>query len=255
MTEQSGPSTTESSVEISPSPAPAPEKEKRHRGVWGIQKKDLNELAKAEQISVAAVKYARQLARRAIDSPITDKFRSDIESTRTKVGEAMQGFTRRRQSTAAEREAERNLLAALREIQSAAKQRFARTNQLALKNYNVGRKLNGSRPRLEQTAASLLARAEEDSLPGIPPSKLKEFRSAQTAWMEAGSLHVGHESLRQSDTHERNKLIESIRTQRIQIQYAADAEWPYWDPASAPIRVEFCLPPHQPFIIKTKSMA
>lgn len=42
-------------------------------------------------------------------------------------------------------------------------------------------------------------------------------------------------------------VLESITQRRLTIQFAADAEWPWHDPASAGLRKEFHLPPGGPF--------
>ncbi len=41
--------------------------------------------------------------------------------------------------------------------------------------------------------------------------------------------------------------IDKTTQARMTIQFAADAEWPWHDPASAGIRKEFHLPPGGPF--------
>jgi hypothetical protein len=41
--------------------------------------------------------------------------------------------------------------------------------------------------------------------------------------------------------------VQSVTDRRVQVQYAADAEWPASNKANAPIRREFQLPPDSPF--------
>jgi hypothetical protein len=45
--------------------------------------------------------------------------------------------------------------------------------------------------------------------------------------------------------------LPSLAVRRRQLQYAADAEWPYTDKANAGIRREFFLPVDCPFNVKT----
>lgn len=255
MSEASVPNTTGSSTPPSPTPAPAPEKQKRVPGVWGLRKEQLDELAKSEQIITAVQKpvYLPKLNGRGVTSAVITQLITDIASARAKVAETVRGYTSRKEATEAESKAEQALLAALREVQAAAKQKHSRTNPTALNDYFVGKPLNGSQPRLAETAEAILTKAEDEDLPGITPPKLSAMRQTLSDWKTAGSTQVGQESTRHSDTHGRDGLVESIKTQRIQIQYAADAEWPYSDPASAPIRTEFCLPPSRPFTAKGKN--
>ena len=42
-------------------------------------------------------------------------------------------------------------------------------------------------------------------------------------------------------------MLKSITQRRMTVQFAADAEWPWHDPAHAGIRKEFHLPPGMPF--------
>jgi hypothetical protein len=255
MSEVVGTTSAESSTPPSPTPAPAPEKKTRVPGVWGLSKKQLKELVKAEQVTTAVQKpvYLPKLNGRGITSAAINQLITDIASARAKVAETVRGYTSRQEATQAEGNAERALLVALREVQAAAKQKHSCTNPTALNDYFVGRPLNGSQPRLAETAEAILTKAEDEDLPGITALKVSAMRQTLSDWKTAGSTQIGQESARHSDTHGRDDLIESIKTQRIQIQYAVDAEWPYSDPASAPIRTEFCLPPSRPFTAKPKN--
>jgi hypothetical protein len=49
----------------------------------------------------------------------------------------------------------------------------------------------------------------------------------------------------------RTALVKAIMDERIAVQYAADAEWPYTNKANAGIRREFFLPPDRPFNVQT----
>ncbi len=46
---------------------------------------------------------------------------------------------------------------------------------------------------------------------------------------------------------ELDEMLKSITQRRMTLQFAADAEWPWHDPAHAGIRKEFYLPPGMPF--------
>ena len=47
---------------------------------------------------------------------------------------------------------------------------------------------------------------------------------------------------------DRDAMVREIIEGRMQIQFAADAEWPFTDPANHPIRMQFQLPASRPFV-------
>ena len=67
----------------------------------------------------------------------------------------------------------------------------------------------------------------------------------------ANSLTNGRIRFHESDATTRRKQrdaqVQSITDRRLTIQFAADAEWPFTNPANAGIRAEFFLPLSQPF--------
>ena len=50
-----------------------------------------------------------------------------------------------------------------------------------------------------------------------------------------------------ADRAERDAIIHEINDRRMEIQFAADAEWPYTEPANATARRAFHLPRSRPF--------
>jgi hypothetical protein len=224
-------------------------KKKRTHGPAGLNQRHLEELMHAEQVGLAAQKaeYAAALALREISADEALQMRVQISAARAKCADALQSETGKQSATAGEAQARRVLVAVLREAQTAAKQKYARTNRVALKDYFVGEDLSGSRSKLEQIAMSILNKLQSDTLPGITPPKITAFKEAFEAWFNADSHQTDQKSDARSSRQELSEMVESIMTRRIKIQFAADAQWPYTDPSSAAVRNEFHLPVNRPF--------
>ena len=65
--------------------------------------------------------------------------------------------------------------------------------------------------------------------------------------MEIQSSQANTQALATSLRAARDGLIQTITDLRIQIQFAAEAEWPASEPASAEKRRAFLLQPKRPF--------
>jgi len=86
-----------------------------------------------------------------------------------------------------------------------------------------------------------------DTLPGITPAKVAALGTLRSDWMGADDDQGGDQSAATTQREELKTMIKSITDRRIAIQFAADAEWPWSDPAHAGVRQEFYLPANQPF--------
>jgi hypothetical protein len=68
--------------------------------------------------------------------------------------------------------------------------------------------------------------------------------------LDAYTQAAANPGSQQSDATTRRKqrdaAVNSITDRRVTIQFAADAEWPFTNPANAGIRGEFFLPLSQP---------
>ena len=158
----------------------------------------------------------------------------------------MQHSTAKKTATAADDQAAHLLLAAMQEVQKAAKQKYARTNRIALDDYFVGRKLNGNRPNLLQTSQNLITKLGSDTLPGITTGKVTKLKNLRAAWIAARATQTDSASAAQSTRAELKTLLKSIEDRKVAIQLAADAEWPHTDPENAALRKEFGLPTRKP---------
>jgi hypothetical protein len=113
--------------------------------------------------------------------------------------------------------------------------------------YLIGPRLNPNRPKLLQNAATLRGKAESDSLPGYrTPAALQAIDDAIKAYKNATATQAEREKDAEEDKNERDALTRTINARRHAIQHAADALWPYTEPANRPMRKLFGLPLNRP---------
>lgn len=252
-----------------PPPAPLPALKKRRPGHALFNQAQVQELNKAKKICASALSpgYRAALEARGITETFVAGLDGYIDFCRQKSSEAMQQTILKENFTGEERLAKKALLKAVAEIQSAAKQKYARSNPVMLQDYCIGKDIDASRAALEQysqiileklggnpstsgsqpDSGASLAHAVADSLPGITPEKVGALSELRFRWMDAQSSQANSQALATSLRAERDALIQTIIDKRIQIQFAAEAEWPASEPASAGKRRAFLLQPSRPF--------
>ena len=108
--------------------------------------------------------------------------------------------------------------------------------------------LHTSRELLTTMAQGILQEAANADLPGITADKLTALNTVFEQWKLADETQGSAQTAGATTRTERNNLIASIEKHRRKIQFAADAEWPYTNPANAPIRKAFQLPTDRPFV-------
>lgn len=165
------------------------------------------------------------------------------------MGAAVNNTTAHREATAAEKKAAKKLEAGLREVQKAAKQKYARSNRLALADYFIGKKLNGSQHNLLQTSQTILGKVAGDELPGITTTKVKALGAQRKSWLDATETQTMAETASLSSRAELKTMVKSIKDKKIAIQLAADAEWPHSDEENSGTRKEFALSPKRPLAV------
>jgi len=229
-------------------PAVAPQK-KRTRSP--LNQGQLRELTKTESVVLAAQDpdHAAALDKRDISAEFVAGVKTDVDAARAKAGGVLQHSTAAQSATAMEATTADALLAALHEVQKAAKQRYSRTNRIALKDYLVGNPLNGNRRNLQQTSQLILAKTAADDLPGFTPAKIRTAATLRQSWMNALATQADELKATQNARAELKAMLKSIADRRVEIHLAADAEWPHTDEAHAGIRREFGLSPKRPFKI------
>ncbi len=209
----------------------------------------LDELHKSEQICLKVQKpeYGPTLAAREISAQLVSDTLVAIQQARAKSAEATQATTGKEGVTGTEEILKKQLIARLDEIQTAAKQKFGRTDKNRLQDYYIGVRIDQNRARLEQVSGQIIAKAGTDALPGITPDKLNTASEALTAYTGVEETQSGAQSGATGGRSTLKTMVKAITDTRIAIQLAADAEWPHGNPANAAVRVEFKLPANSKF--------
>ena len=225
---------------------PVAAKTKKTRGI--VNQRQAQSLTKAEQAATAAKHPDNMpaLTARDITPAVADALLADVDAAREKVAEAVVSTTARKNATAEEKKAAETLLAGLQEVQKAAKQKYSRTNRIALGDYFVGQHLNGNRANLLQTSQALLDKLGTDTLPGFTAAKKTKLKNARQAWVDRNDEQQVHATAALTARAEIKTMLKSIEDRRIAIQLAADAEWPHTDEVHVGIRKEFAMATKRP---------
>ena len=139
---------------------------------------------------------------------------------------------------------------------------------MQLQNYFIGQRINPNEATLHQIAFSIAARLTPrtgidlatagDKLPGTTLAKINALRvlidlpaaplcapaPPASSSSSTGGI-VSEEAV--TDRAQRDAMIREINDRRMEIQFAADAEWPYTDPANVTARRAFHLLRSRPF--------
>lgn len=232
-----------------PTPTPTPPDPKKPQSHSVFNQAQLAALNEADKITVAAQKpaYAPPLAVREITAAYVTQLVADILACRTTGATAAQSTTGKAVATGTEHTAEDNLMAAIHEIQAAARQKYARTNPAMMNDYLVGHRLNPNQATFKETVQAIITKLGSDTLPGITPAKVANLPVLLTAYSTAAANPGSQQSDATTRRRQRDAQVQSITDRRLTIQFAADAEWPFTNPANAGIRAELFLPLSQPF--------
>lgn len=98
----------------------------------------------------------------------------------------------------------------------------------------------------------------EDPTPSAPPPPVPPVVPKQARGMEGAFVLLvqtdgglarkkGGEAVLDTNRTNLGARLKSITQRRMTIQFAANAQWPWHDPASGGVRKEFHLPAGQPF--------
>lgn len=229
----------------------------------------LEDLQVAEAIVAEARKdaYKTRLAAREISGAIVDELAAHCLEARRKTSEAVEEDTAAEAQTLNAAGRERAIVIAIQEMQAAAKQKYARREPVQLQNYFIGDRINPNEATLHQIAFTIAERLTPptgsdlatalDRLPGITLAKINILRdlidlppaplggSSSSSSSSSASPIVPEEAV--ADRAARDAMIREINDRRMEIQFAADAEWPYTDPLNATARRAFHLPASRPF--------
>jgi hypothetical protein len=232
-----------------PTPTPPPPAPKTPHSKSLFNQAQLAALNEADKISTAAQKpaYAPLLAAREITDACVAQLVSDILACRDLGATAVQSTTGKTVATHVADTAETNLMTAIHEVQAAARQKYARTNPVVKHDYMVSQRINENQATFKQSVQAIIKKLAGDTLPGITPAKVANLQTLLDAYTMAAANPDSQQSDATTQRKQRDAAVGSITDRRMTIQFAADAEWPFTNPANAGVRGEFFLPLSQPY--------
>lgn len=231
-----------------PPPPTGPAVPKQQRGL--LNQAQLDALTKAEQIVLAALKpaYAAKLTTGGIAATFVTQLQTQCGQARTKAGSAIQKTSSKTGATQDETTARKALLKVIQTVQARARQKYFFTEPATLGDYYIGTdRIDANRPLLEQVSQAIIDKVAADTLPGITQDVKDELAEARQDYVDANTTQTGAQSEATDERGDLKELLKLITQGRMTLQFAADAEWPWHDPASAGLRKEFHLPPGGPF--------
>jgi small-conductance mechanosensitive channel len=210
----------------------------------------LEDLDLADSVLTASHSHPAEMTDHDITPAWLVKFQSALTEARQRASATGQQVGEAIQATADTTDAAARLVTALKQIQSAAKQKHQMdaedgdiTTNFTTDGYLIGSRLDASRAILRQCADSLIARAQADSLPGFKtPEKIAAVKSLLKAYASTKDHQQDTTEDKELSRIDRDTLLHSINRRRTAIQHAADALWPASAEASRPIRKTFGLP-------------
>ncbi len=229
------------------------ETKKTNREPGALNYAQVLSLDTAAQIAATARKpeYRATLLARGITDDTLDALDTAVSEGRKEQAAAVESDTGQLVSTGAEKQSRKELLTALREVQTAARQKWTRSQPAALKDYYIGENLpNMSRATLVQVTEGILLRLSTQTLPGITPETITALAAKRGAYVEANQTQLGYIAGAKA---RREATLEHLKTAtdlRIEVQFAADAAYPFDNPKSAPARTEFALPLNRRFVTR-----
>jgi hypothetical protein len=230
-----------------PAPQPDAKKQKAPRGL--VNKAHEDTVSKTEKLVATAKKaaYAPTLAEREIDDAFVTALAGKCDTARGFIGQAVDKTTDKTGATKAETAAKTTLVGLAREVQRAAKQKYADDKPEELKDYGIGSNIDQNRAALEQAVAGMLEKLKTNTLPGITPAKVTALGDALKAYKATNVDQAGAQTDAAGKRLSLDSLIASINKDRRKILFAVEAAWPSTAKANAPIRTEFGLTPDRPY--------
>jgi hypothetical protein len=230
---------------------------KKRRERSGLNKAEVRELNLAEQYVAVASRPERLAV--LTNSEITAEFLAamtdGIKAAHGHGASATQNDTGKESATIDEQEAKENLVTTMRCVQAAAKRKYARTQPEKLDDYAVGKKIDASRPVLEEFSAQMLETLSTERPPSINTTFITKLAATRLEFMAAGNSQASKKSAASAAREARKELVQTIKDRRLEIQFAADGAWPPGQPGNAAIRREFGLPPDRFLSVRRRKAA
>ena len=117
----------------------------------------------------------------------------------------------------------------------------------ALANSHIGDRLGGNRAALEQVSQNILTALETHPLPGVTPAKIAALQAQRQQYLDSELDQTGAGGDASTARKQAKARLDALVEKRQKIQFAADAIWPWHDPAHVGLRKEFELPATRPY--------
>lgn len=227
-----------------PNPAPSPAPQTSTRAQWPISKEVTTELDLAEHVLTAAQRdvYAPALANEDVDATAIQNLTTAIGDADDLVFQATGGKAGRKILTQTEQGLADTLVAKIQAVQKRAKRKYPAKDANREK-YFIGAGIESNHGLLATAADAIVKTLATDTLPGVKPATITDLQTALTNFKTGLGTQSGGKGDTGAAFQSLNAKIKEIAGLRRDIQYAADTVWPCGDPANAPIRAEFKLPP------------
>ena len=231
-------------------PAPTPQPANGSQPPSGINQAYAVSLTRVENITKAAVKPDRLTLLSADGSDLTQAFLDaileEVTGTRKLLGLAGQHTAEKADATEEGLTLEEQLIRAIQTVQARARQKHG-VKSKALAKYHVGDRLGGNRAALEQISQDILTALETDPLPGITPAKIAALQTLRQQYADSELDQTGAGGDASTARKQAKTRLDALVEKRQKIQFAADAIWPWHDPAHVGLRKEFELPATRPY--------
>lgn len=217
----------------------------------------LNDIKLGEDLHTLADedRHAPNLEKRGFTPALNTTLGTLTAGARRQTTVTGQARSAKKASTLNAKGPERRLLAALHEIQAAArqKQRLLEADGDPATNFDttpylIGKRLNANRTLLLQNSNTLIALAKADALPGLGAPEILSVENHLSAYRGAKDDQTDSQEESSTERVTRDALVKRINALRSALQHAADRAYPYTAETSAPARSAFQLPPDRPFI-------
>lgn len=204
----------------------------------------------AESVLSAARSHPVEMNDRDITASWLGQFAEVLAEARERASVTGQHGGKSKQATGVAVTAAAALLKALKQIQSAAKQKHQMlaedgdpSTHFPTDGYLIGTRLDASRATLLQSADALITRAKSDSLPGFKtPEKIAAVAALLTTYTATEDDQQSTTRDKELSRIDRDTLLNTINRRRAAIQHAADSAFPASEEASRPIRKTFRIP-------------
>ena len=219
----------------------------RPASLWN--KAQLLELALGEEYCLVAMqeRFTAIFTKAEFPPARLTAFQQKIIAARNQTAAAGQSDTAGEELTLEQAEAKKLLVADIRKVQAAAKQKHARTNPTALKDYLVGTNVTQSNAALQQHSQTVLKKLESERPPSIDTEFIEKMAADRTAYVGGNVTQGSSDSKAEEERFKRDQQIDDIKDERIAIQYVIDTEFGPGEAANASVRRQFGLPANRPF--------